>query len=118
MNLKGERVIPYLYDIATDFSKGYAYVSIGVHIINKQTLAAATNPGYLIDKAMNEYLKELNLMGITKFNEDGYALGYSNELVEHVVDKNANDANQNLEPEYVTELWEERTYYMIHIENN
>ncbi len=117
MNLKGERVIPYLYDIATDFCKGYAYVSNGVHIINKQTLASAINPGYLIDKALDEYLKELNLMGITKFNEEGYALGYSTELVEHVVDKNANDANKYLEPEYVTELWEERTYYMIHIEN-
>jgi hypothetical protein len=75
----------YLY--AGDFNHGYAFV-----------IKDFMSPGYVIDKAGNKYLEELNIYGMTKFNDEGYALAYT------IVDK--------------TETQQERLWYMIHIERN
>jgi hypothetical protein len=75
------------YIAVNDFSNGFAFVVDG---FNK--------PGYVIDKLGNKYLEDLNLYGMTKFNDEGYALGYT------IIDKN--ESNQ------------EWLYYMIHIESN
>ena len=90
---KGEKVIPNIYKIAQDFSEGYAYVSDGYTLVSLELSLLMNNPGWLIDKDQNEYLRELGLRGISKFNEDGYAIGYS------------------LEDD------DTKVYYMIHIEN-
>ena len=71
---------------AGDFNHGYAFV-----------IKNFNEPGYIIDKLGNKYLKELNIYGMTKFNDEGYALAFT------VVD--------------INELTQERIYYMIHIEN-
>ena len=72
--------------VANDFSNGYAYV---VKEFNK--------PGYVIDKLGNEYLKELNIYGMSMFNDEGYAIAYT------TID--------------INELTQDRLYYMIRIEN-
>ncbi len=69
-----------------DFSKGYAFV-----------IKEFMKPGYIIDKLGNKYLEGLEIYGMTKFNDEGYALAYT------IVDKN--------------ETTQEWLYYMIHIEN-
>lgn len=71
---------------AGDFSNGYAFV-----------VKEFMKPGFIIDKLGKRYLEELNIYGMTKFNDEGYALAYT------IVDKN--------------ETTQERLYYMIHIEN-
>lgn len=79
LDKKGEKVIPNIYRVSQDFSEGYAYVSDGHTLVSLELSLLINNPGYLIDKEQNEYLHELNLRGISKFNEDGYAIGYSLE---------------------------------------
>ncbi|MFO7612522.1 MAG: hypothetical protein R6W99_08600, partial [Clostridia bacterium] len=64
-------VLPEIYTYACDFDEGYAYV--------RDRLSAK---GYLIDKMGNHYLENLELHGISKFNEDGYALGFKKETKE------------------------------------
>lgn len=82
----GKYAIEGSFRVANDFSNGYAYV---VKEFNK--------PGCVIDKLGNEYLKELNIYGMSKFNDEGYAIAYT------VID--------------VNELTQDKLYYMIHIEN-
>lgn len=72
----------YLY--AGDFVDGYAYV------FDKETKS-----GYLIDKNENKYLEELNLTAMSKFNEEGFALGQTKD--------------------YSTEETDDYIYYMIKI---
>lgn len=66
INTSGETVIPAQFIYAFDFSQGFAMV-----------YEKYNSPAYLIDKQGNKYLEELNLKKITKFNDDGYALAYS-----------------------------------------
>lgn len=99
IDTKGNVSIKKKYRIAEDFSKGYAYVSMG-----------NDTGGYLIDKAESEYLKGLNLMGITRFNEDGYALAYSIELNEYTIPDPDNPSG------FIKEERQDTIYYMIHIE--
>lgn len=75
----------FLY--AGDFNHGYAFVIKGFG-----------SPGYVIDKLGNKYLEDLSIYGMTKFNDEGYALAYT------IVDK--------------SETKQERLWYMIHIERN
>jgi len=82
--------LPDIYTYACEFNEGYAYV--------RDRLSAK---GYLIDKAGNHYLEDLELNGITKFNENGYALGFKKEKVE--VEKN----NEKVWVDFYT-------YYIIH----
>jgi hypothetical protein len=100
IDTKGNVAIKKKYKIAGDFSRGYAYVYMG-----------KDKGGYLIDKMENEYLNGLNLLGITKFNEEGYALGYSIELNEYTIPNPDNDS------EMITEERQDTIYYMIHIES-
>jgi hypothetical protein len=99
INAKGTVSIKKKYLVAEDFSKGYAYVRKDYK-----------KGGYLIDKAENEYLKGLNLMGITKFNGEGYALAYAIELNEYTFPNPENDS------EMITEERQDTIFYMIHIE--
>lgn len=110
INTSGERVIPYAYSRTTDFSQGYAYVSI-----DTDNISITLEPGFLIDQYQNEYLKELNLVGMTKFNEDGYALAYSIEINDYWVNINAGRP-KHIQAEYVLETRDDKVYYMIRIE--
>ena len=71
IDLSGNMVFPAIYTYACDFDEGYAYVR--EHL---------SSEGYLIDKMGNHYLEDLELHGITKFNEDGNALGFKRETKE------------------------------------
>ena len=95
----GDLVLPVQYVYACAFDDGYAFVKDHY-----------TKEGYLIDKLGNIYLKELNLHGISKFNENGFALAYKMETIEQEV---KNEVTGSLEMQSI-ELY---TYYMIHIEN-
>ena len=90
IDMSGDMVLPDIYTYACEFNEGYAYV--------RDRLSAK---GYLIDKAGNHYLEDLELNGITKFNENGYALGFKKEKVE--VEKN----NEKVWVDFYT-------YYIIH----
>lgn len=68
-----------------DFNNGYAFV---VNRLNE--------PGYVIDKLGNEYLKELNIHSMSKFNDEGYAIAFT------VID--------------VNESTQDKLYYIIRIE--
>lgn len=72
---------------AGDFKYGYAFI-----------IKDFGFPGYVMDKDGNKYLEEVNIYGMTKFNDKGYALSYT------IVDK--------------TETKQGRSWYMIHIERN
>ena len=67
----GNLVLPDIYTYACEFDEGYAYVRDRI-----------TAKGYLIDKMGNHYLEDLELHGVTKFNEDGTALGFKRETKE------------------------------------
>lgn len=71
-----------VYEYATSFNSGFAVVRLPGESLS-----------FVIDKMGNKYLEELDLDGLSKFNEDGYALGYS------IVDEEGN-----------------RNYYLIHME--
>lgn len=116
INIKGERTIPYTYSAASDFNQGYAYVSEGEGYIKEGSSEMFYPPGFLIDKHQNKYLKDLNLLGITRFNEDGYALGYAIQQNWHWVNINEHDINRFMEPVYEQQLIDDKVYYMIHIE--
>lgn len=88
LNPQGTMSIEANFMKVGDFSQGYAFV-------NKDL----KKPGYLIDKAEKGYLKGLELSGISRFNENGYAIAFRETLVEIGG---------------VTR--QETTYYMIHIE--
>lgn len=83
----GNIVIEGKFLSANDFSNGYAFV-----------IEDFGESGYIIDKMGNTYLKDLNINGMSKFNDEGYALAYT------IVDKN--------------ETPQEWLYYMIHMETN
>lgn len=116
INKRGERIIPYTYSVVSDFDHGYAYVSEGEGFIIEGSSEMLYPPGYLIDKQLNKYLNNLNLLGITRFNEDGYALGFAIQQNEHWVNINENDINRNMEPVYEKQLIDDKVYYMIRIE--
>ncbi len=86
IDMNGRVAIEGNFLVANDFSNGYAYV---VNKFNK--------PGYVIDKLGNEYLKELNIYSMSKFNDEGYAIAYT------IIDLNKET--------------QDKLYYMIHIEN-
>jgi hypothetical protein len=94
----GNQAIAQNYIIAKPFDDGYAYVRDSM----------ATN-GTLIDKTGKKYLEELKLTGISKFNDDGYALGYAEITVMRTM-TNA-DTGESWDEEV-----QETHYYMIHIE--
>ncbi len=71
-----------VYEYATSFNSGFAVVRLPGESLS-----------FVIDKMGNKYLEELDLYGLSKFNQDGYALGYS------IVDEEGN-----------------RIYYLIHME--
>jgi hypothetical protein len=86
IDMLGKTAIEGSYIVANDFNNGYAFV------INKMG-----EPGYIIDKLGNTYLKNLNILGMSKFNDEGYAIAYT------VID--------------IDEETQDKLYYMIHIEN-
>ncbi len=99
-NTNGQVAISKKYSIAKDFSKGYAYV-----------ISDMKQPGYLIDKLENKYLEGLGLKGISRFNDDGYALAYTVVLNTYKI------PDPNNPPEFITEEREDTIYFIIHIEN-
>jgi len=62
----GTILIDPIYEYATDFNSGFAVVRLPDESLS-----------FVIDKNQNKYLEELNLSALSAFNEDGYALGYS-----------------------------------------
>ena len=74
--------IERIYEYATSFNSGFAVVRL-----------PGDSLSFVIDKMGNKYLEELDLDGLSQFNEGGYALGYS------IVDDEGN-----------------RIYYLIHME--
>jgi len=99
IDTQGKTVLPFQYIIAYDFTMGYAFV---YDEYNK--------PSGLIDKQGNKYLKTLNLKNISRFNDNGYALGYSIELNTYTF------PNPDSPGDNISEEREDKVYYMIHIE--
>lgn len=94
----GQLVIDEKYTIAGEFDDGFAYVRDEMSL-----------NGFMIDIAEKQYLQELKLTGITGFNDDGYALAYSERL-----------EMKTMTNSETGDTWEEEVqetvYYMIHIE--
>jgi hypothetical protein len=86
IDMTGKTVIDGEYLTASDFSNGYAFV-----------IEEFGESGFIIDKLGNKYLEDLNIDGMTLFNDDGYALAYS------IINK-----NQSLPI---------KLFYMVHIED-
>jgi len=86
IDINGTSIIEGDYLFAGSFGSGYAYV------FDKDTKS-----GYVIDKYSETYLEELDILGMTIVNEDGYALAYSK-------DKSTEDSDNLI-------------YYMIRIVN-
>ncbi len=87
IDLDGDVVFDERYLYTGDFKHGYTFV-----------IKDFMSPGYVIDKLGNKYLEELNIYGMTKFNDEGYALAYT------FID--------------ISETKQEKLWYMIHIERN
>lgn len=85
IDTSGNNIIEGNYLFAGSFCNGYAYV-----------FDKGTKSGYVINKYNETYLEELDILGMTIFNEDGYALAYAK-------DKSMEDSDDLI-------------YYMIRIE--
>lgn len=55
-----------VYEYATNFNSGFAVVRLPDESLS-----------FVIDRMGNKFLEELNLNGLSQFNEDGFAIGYS-----------------------------------------
>jgi len=99
IDLTGAMVIEDKFTFAGNFDNGYAFV--------KDSMSKS---GFLIDTHGIPYLEELQISGITRFNDDGYALAYSDIITKKEVTDETGATYQIQDQKTIN--------YMIHIEGN